>query len=225
MKTIFAVATLVLGTALWSTDAGAWASANRFGGRTQHSWGETSHSNAWGGSTTHIAGEGTEHTNMYGGNTAHAYGGGSEHTNMYGGSTYGAVGYGAVHTYPDGASYHAYGYGYGYGAYHPPVAVPYYGSTCYGCAAAAGAVVGLATGAAIASANTAAVANTSYNAGVVAGAAAAQYAMGVSYASLPTGCDMAAVNSTTYYVCANTNTWFKPSYGANGVFYKVVPAP
>ena len=159
MKTIFAVATLVLGTALWSTDAGAWASANRFGGRTQHSFGETSHSNAWGGSTEHVAGEGTEHTNMYGGNSAHAYGGGSEHTNMYGGSTYGAAGYGAVHTYPGGASYHAYGYGYGYGAYHPPVAVPYYGSSCYGCAAAAGAVVGLATGAAIASANTAAVAS------------------------------------------------------------------
>lgn len=238
MKTILAAATLVLGTALWSTDAGAWASANRFGGHTQHSWGDTSHENAWGGSTTHVAGEGTEHTNAYGGNSAHAYGGGSEHTNMYGGSTYGEAGYGAVHTYPDGASFHAYGYGYGYPAYHPPVAVPYYGSTCYGCAAAAGAVVGMATGAAIASSNNAAATSNAYAAGAAAGAAsnqaaynagvaagAAQYAMGVSYASLPTGCQSAQVNSTTYYVCASTNTWFQPSYGANGVFYKVVPAP
>lgn len=226
MKTIYAGIALVLGTVLCASDAGAWASANRFGGRTQHSWGETSHENAWGGSTTHVAGEGTEHTNMYGGNSAHAYGGGSEHTNMYGGSTYGEAGYGAVHTYPSGASYHTYGYGYGYGygAYHPPVAVPYYGSTCYGCAAAAGAVVGLATGAAIASANTNAVASSAYNAGVVAGATA-QYAMGVSYASLPTGCEMAQVNGSSYYLCNSTNTWFKPSYGANGVFYKVVPAP
>jgi len=224
MKTIYAGIAIVLGTALWATDAGAWASANRFGGHSSHSWGESSHTNAWGGSTTHVAGEGTEHTNMYGGNSAHAYGGGSEHTNMYGGSTYGEAGYGAVHTYPGGASYHAYGYGYGYGAYHPPVAVPYYGSTCYGCAAAAGAVVGLAAGAAISSANTTAVANNAYNAGVVAGATA-QYAMGVSYASLPTGCAEAQVNSSTYYVCAGSNTWFKPSYGANGVYYKVVSAP
>jgi len=27
----------------------------------------------------------------------------------------------------------------------------------------------------------------------------------------------------TYYL--NGNTWFKPSYGANGVYYTVVPAP
>ena len=27
----------------------------------------------------------------------------------------------------------------------------------------------------------------------------------------------------TYYLCGNT--WFKPSYGANGVYYRVVPAP
>jgi len=59
---------------------------------------------------------------------------------------------------------------------------------------------------------------------VVAGATA-QYAMGVSYASLPTGCAEAQVNSSTYYVCAGSNTWFKPSYGANGVYYKVVSAP
>jgi hypothetical protein len=30
-------------------------------------------------------------------------------------------------------------------------------------------------------------------------------------------------NGATYYL--NGNTWFQASYGANGVFYKVVPAP
>ena len=57
-------------------DAAAWASANRFGGATQHGVGATAHENRWGGSTEHVAGEGTEHTNAYGGSTAHSvYGG------------------------------------------------------------------------------------------------------------------------------------------------------
>ena len=38
--------------------------------------------------------QGTEHTNTYGGSTAHAAGGGTEHTNTYGGSTSGAYGAG-----------------------------------------------------------------------------------------------------------------------------------
>ena len=46
----------------------------------------------WGGSSEHVAGEGTEHSNVYGGSTAHGYGTGTEHTNMYGGQTAGAAG-------------------------------------------------------------------------------------------------------------------------------------
>jgi hypothetical protein len=34
---------------------------------------------------------------------------------------------------------------------------------------------------------------------------------------------MPNVHGTTYYLCGNT--WFQPNYGANGVYYKVVPAP
>jgi hypothetical protein len=30
-------------------------------------------------------------------------------------------------------------------------------------------------------------------------------------------------NGTTYYL--SVNTWFQPSYGANGVYYRVVPTP
>ena len=71
------------------------------------------------------------------------------HTSATGTTTYGKAGYGAVSTTPGGASYYhppvnsAYP---AYGAYHPPVAVPYYGGGCYGCAAAAGAVVGCGSG-------------------------------------------------------------------------------
>lgn len=185
--------------------AQAWASANRFGGSSYHTWGASGHTNTWGGSTQHVAGEGTEHTNAYGGSTEHAYGGGTEHTNMYGGSTYGAYGAGVGHTYPSGAS--VYG---GYPAYHPPVAVPYYASSgCYGCAAAAGAIVG-ATAATAASAAAAPV-------------AVAPMVVGGSYAMLPPGAVEVSRFGTQYYLSGNT--WYQPVFGANGVYYRVVPAP
>lgn len=215
--------------------AWAWASANRFGGSTSHSWGSTTHDNRWGGSTSHVAGEGTSHSNVYGGGTAHAYGGGTAHTNMYGGSTYGRYGSGAYHTYPSGyTAYHPAGYpAYPtYPVYHPPVAVPYYSGGCYGCAAAAGAVVGMAAGAAVASANTTAATSSAFNAGLAAGAASTAaailpasgtFVMGMTYAALPPGSISIPRNGVTYYL--NGNTWFRPAYGANGVHYTVVPTP
>jgi len=199
--------TLMLGL-LCPAPAGAWSSANRYGGSTSHTEGETSHTNAYGGSSSHAAGEGTEHTNTYGGSSAHAYGGGSEHTNAYGGSTSGAYGEGATHTYAGGASvYHppgSAGYG-GYPAYHPPVAVPYYSANgCNGCAVAAGAIVGVAAGAAVGAA-----------------ASAAAHPAPVAYAALPAGC--AWQPTVQKYFCGGT--WFAPMYGANGVYYQVVPPP
>ncbi len=231
---VIAAGALLMGT-LWNNPAGAWASANRYGGSTTHSYGETSHTNAYGGSTSHSYGEGTEHSNMYGGSSEHAYGGGTEHTNayggstsgaygqgathtnMYGGSTSGAYGEGATHTYASGATvYHppAYGTGgyAGYPAYHPPVAVPYYAAQgCYGCAAAAGAIVGATAGVA---------------AGVaVAGAAApppAYYAPApVAYAALPAGCAYRPFPHE--YDCGGM--WLAAAYGANGVYYYPVPTP
>jgi hypothetical protein len=47
--------------------------------------------------------------------------------------------------------------------------------------------------------------------------------MGAIYATLPAGCAMSTVAGTTYYQCGMT--WFQPSYGANGVYYRVVPTP
>ena len=201
MRGLAAISAL-LAAALWASEAGAWASANRFGGATQHSWGETSHENRWGGSTEHVAGEGTEHTNVYGGTTAGRYG------------------EGAYHAGPGGAAYRPPVAAYP--VYHPPVAVPVYSGGCYGCAAAAGAVVGVAAGAAVASANTAAATSNAYAAGVAAGAAGS-YSMGANYATLPPGSTPATVAGTTDYI--HGNTWFKPMYGANGVYYRVVPTP
>jgi hypothetical protein len=199
MKPITVSAAALAACVLWQGQAAAWMSANRFGGSTEHEWGE-----------------GTEHTNAFGGSTEHAWGGGTEHTNAYGGTTYGAYGQGVTHTYASGASvYHPPGYaGYaGYPAYHPPVAVPYYsGNGCYGCAAAAGAVVGATAGVVAGAA--------------IAGAAAPppvyapSYAP-VVYATLPPGC--AYQPGPQEYFCGGT--WFAPGYGANGVYYRVVAAP
>jgi len=154
-----------------------------------------------------------------------------------------------VHTTPYGATaYHPPGaYPAAYYPYHPPTAVPYYASGCYGCAAAAGAVVGVAAGAAVASANSQAAASNAYAAGVATGSAntaaatsaaygagvatgaamasapPASYSMGVNYAALPAGSMSINKGGTTYYLSGNT--WFQPSFGANGVYYTVVPAP
>ena len=59
-----------------------------------------------------------------------------------------------------------------------------------------------------------------YNAGVAAGAS---YAMGEIVAAAPTGCATPVVGGVTYYLCGNT--WLQPAYGANGIYYRVVPAP
>jgi hypothetical protein len=81
------------------------------------------------------------------------------------------------------------------------------------------------------SANTAAATSAAYSAGVAAGAgatapvvpASGTWVMGMNYATVPAGSTAINKSGTTYYL--NGNTWFKPAYGANGVFYTVVPAP
>ncbi|MCC6473991.1 MAG: hypothetical protein IT514_09625, partial [Burkholderiales bacterium] len=110
--------------------------------------------------------------------------------------------------------------------------------------------LGMATGAAIASSNTAAAttsayssgyaagsantANTTsaYNAGVATGAALAtgaaagakvNYVMGVNYGILPADAKMINTNGINYYVSGST--WFQPAFGPNGVYYRVVPVP
>jgi hypothetical protein len=104
------------------------------------------------------------------------------------------------------------------GAYHPPAVVnQYYGTGCYNCggwgggAAVAAGVAGVAVGAAVgAAAANAAVANSAYAPGDV-------------YAALPYGCGYAPYAGMAYYNCGGT--WFVPGYGANGLYYRVVPPP
>jgi hypothetical protein len=126
-------------------------------------------------------------------------------------------------------------YGGTYYGYHPPTTVNYYGSGCYDCggwstagAAVAGATVGVVAGAAVgaaaANANANANAANAYTAGYVAGASTSTtYPIGAIYAAPPAGCSPTTLAGTTYYLCGNN--WLQPSYGANGVFYRVVPAP
>jgi hypothetical protein len=82
--------------------------------------------------------------------------------------------------------------------------------------------VGVAVGATVASANTAAATSNAYNAGVAAGASST-FAMGAIYAVPPAGAVVTNVQGQNYYLSGNT--WFLPAYGANGVYYRVVPAP
>jgi hypothetical protein len=240
MKSIGIGFVSLLISALACGPAAAWGHANRYGGSTSHEQGEgTEHTNAYGGSTEHKYGGGTEHTNPYGGSTEHKYGEGTEHTNEYGDTATHAYGSGSTtYTNPYGGSAtHYYGSGttayYGgahYAAYHPPTTVNVYGSSCGNCggwstagAAAAGAAVGVVAGTAIASANTQAATSNAYSAGYAAGATNTAYAMGAIYPTLPAGCTNPNVQGKTYYLCGNT--WFLPSYGANGVYYRVVPTP
>jgi hypothetical protein len=212
--------------------------------------GKTTASNPYGGSATHTAGQGTSATSAYGGSAYHAEGSGTTTaTSASGGTATHYQGVGTVGTTSSGNTVYAsdhYGTAYGY---HPPTTVAVYGAGCYNCssgasgwAVAGAAVAGAAVGAAVASANTsaatanayaagAATANANnasatanaYNAGVAAGAASVTYSMGEIVATAPTGCVTPNVGGVTYYLCGNT--WLQPSYGANGVYYRVVPAP
>jgi hypothetical protein len=245
VKTFYSSIAVLGSSLLFAGTASAYAHANYYGGSSYHGYDGSAHVNAFGGSTEHSAYGGTSHTNAYGGTTTGEVGYGAEHTNTYGQTSYASA-------YHPPSSY--YGYGYhpptAYYGYHPPTTVNYYGSGCYNCssgssngwAAAAGLVVGAAVGASVASANTAAAtsnayaagvatgsANTAaattnaYVAGVAAGASAASYPMGTLLAAVPPGSIQTVVQGQTYYL--NGNTWYQPAYGANGLYYRVVPTP
>jgi hypothetical protein len=61
-----------------------------------------------------------------------------------------------------------------------------------------------------------------YNAGMVAFAPPTM-PMGATFASLPSGCGLRTVSQGTFYECGNS--WLRPAYGANEVFYTVEPMP
>jgi hypothetical protein len=47
--------------------------------------------------------------------------------------------------------------------------------------------------------------------------------MGTLLAAVPAGSIQTVVQGQTYYL--NGNTWYQPAYGANGLYYRVVPTP
>jgi hypothetical protein len=47
--------------------------------------------------------------------------------------------------------------------------------------------------------------------------------MGAIYPTLPPGATIQTIGNVTYYLY--NGVWFSPSYGANGVYYRVVPTP
>lgn len=109
------------------------------------------------------------------------------------------------------------------GGYHPYH--PYYRPAgCYGCGAAAGAVAGMAVGAAIASRPATVVVQQPVVAVqplpvVVQGGPP----LGTQMAALPGGARSMVVNGANYY--QSGATWYKPYFGSSGVYYEVVPAP
>ena len=214
MKKIFINCLPLAALAVFSQPAFAWFHGNSYGGSTEHTYGATEHTSAWGSSTSHEAGYGTSHTNVYGGSATHYEGGGWSKTGAYGGTAYGDAHYGGAYYHPPGAYY---------AGYPPPTTVNYYGAGCYNCggwSTAAAAATGAAVGAVAASASSANAYSAGYAAGVTAGAT---YVMGAIYPAPPAGAVVRTVGGATYYVY--NGTWFSPSYGANGVYYRVVPAP
>jgi hypothetical protein len=148
--------------------------------------------------------------NAWGGRSAGGFGG-FTHDNAFGGSTTHSWYGGTSHTNRyGGTTTGAYGYGAvhttagGFTTYHPPAYgvggyAPYYRPV-------AGLAVGAVAGAAVANAT-----------------AIPAYPLGTHFSALPTGAVYVDRGGVTYYQVGNA--WFRPAFGANGVYYSVVPAP
>ena len=241
------------GTATHETGSGQTTATTAYGGSATHTYGQgTTATNQYGDTAYHATGSGqTTMTNPYGGSATHYAGYGTTATTSYGTTAYHASG---AYYPPPPAAYYPYHppttvnyYGSSCGncggwstagaaaagamvgmaagaavassntaaatssAYNAGVAA---GTSSTAAATSSAYSAGVAAG----SANTAAV----YNAGVAAGTAGANYMIGGIYPTLPAGCISPKVQGGTYYLCGNT--WFQPSYGANGVSYRVVPS-
>ncbi|WP_097139769.1 MULTISPECIES: hypothetical protein [unclassified Pseudomonas] len=236
------VALLTCNQALAWSHASAWGHSSGGGGSWSHSGAYGSASGgggSWRASSnrggTASGGGGSWSGSGYRGGSASGGGGNWHGTGAEGGLAYGGEGsWHAQGAYGASASgYHPATYGTRY--YHPPTTV-IASSGCYNCgyhndvSPAAAAAVGMVAGAAIATvANQSAVAsasNNAYGAGYSAGMMASApptMPMGSTFVSLPSGCGLRTVSGGTFYQCGNS--WVRPAYGANGVFYTVVPMP
>jgi hypothetical protein len=200
-------------TVLAAGQAGAWMHAGHFG-TASGGGGSWSASGYRGGSAS--GGGGSWSASGFRGGSASGGGGSWSGTGYRGGTASGGEGSwhatGAYGTTAYGS--HGEYYGGTYSTYHPPTTVNTYSEGgCYGCGgwAAAGAALGAASAARATSAN-------AYAAGVAAGST--QGAGGI-YTTLPLGCVYRPVLAR--YEC--NGQWFTAAYGANGVYYRAVPAP
>jgi hypothetical protein len=194
----------------WSGDRSSWSAHTWRGGTASGGDGSWSATGYRGGTAS--GGGGSWNATGYRGGTASG-----------GGGSWNATGANGAHYY-GGPDYYHGGY---YGAYNSPAVVNHYGATCWNCggwntggAVAAGAVAGVAAGAMVAGAANAANSQAAYNAGVAAGQASAN-PVGTIYGALPSGCNYQLAGNQPYYACAS-GMWLQP---ANGVYYRVVPAP
>jgi hypothetical protein len=220
-KTVIGCVSLLI-AALSPGPAGAWSHSGRYGSASGGG-GSWSASGYRGGSAS--GGGGSWSGSGYRGGSASGGDGSWSAHGAYGGSASGGDGSWHGTTAYGTTAYGGYDHYYGgsYSYYHPPTTVNYYGSSCGDCggwSTAGAAAVGLAAGTVIGAAATSAATSNAYSAGYAAGSA---YAMGAIYATLPVGCNYSPFGGMTYYNCGGA--WFSPSYGANGVYYRVVPAP
>jgi hypothetical protein len=212
MKLILIAASLLVACAA-SEPASAWMRAGAWGGHASGGGGSWSATGARG--STASGGDGSWSGSGFRGGSASGGGGSWSGTGYRGGTASGGDGsWHATGAYGNTAygGYDHYNGGY-YGAYHPPAVVNGYSSGCYNCggwnagsAVAAGAAVGLAAGA------------------VVGAAAASAPYVPPTYTVVPAGCSYSPVGGSAYYACT-TGAWLAPAYGANGVYYRVVPTP
>lgn len=200
-----------------SGSGGSWSGTGFRGGTASGSDGSWSANGARGGSAS--GGDGSWNATGYRGGTASGSDGSWHATGADGGTASG--GSGSWHaTGPYGTT--AYGgaayYGGAYSTYHPPVVVNSYpASGCYNCGGwpvAGAAAAGGFLGARIAQAEAAQAA---------AQQAPPTYVMGGIYPSLPAGCIQSPSGGGSSYDC--NGTWFNAAFGANGVYYRVVPPP
>jgi hypothetical protein len=220
-----------------SGGGGSWNATGRDGGTASGGDGSWSGKSAWGGSAS--GGDGSWNATGRDGGTASGGDGSWSAKGADGGSASGNDGYWhATNSYGTtayGDTYHNNYYGGAYPAYyHPPTVVNSYSTGCYNCggwAVAGAAATGMMVGAAAANANNdnAIIADNninSYNAGYIAGSSTSApitYPMNAMFSTLPSNCNPATVNNVSYFTCGNS--WLQPNSGANGFYYRVVPAP
>ena len=205
MKALLLAATASLAVAAAMGPADAWM---RGGGGFGGGWGRTA-----GGGAYHFGDAGGfEHGTAIGPN-------GVAHAGDAGGYWHGSAadGYGAAHASTYGGYYHGT-YTNGSGAwhtgaygdyYHQPAVVNSYAGGCWNCGYGGWGYAGAAAAGAVA--------------GAAVGAAATAAARGATYGYLPAGCAYSPFGGAAYYNCGGY--WVRPAYGANGVYYTVVPAP